>query len=140
MTQNLPDFSQRRTIAKHPDSQRMAKHMRTFAWRMEPCPLQSAAHDVINSGRTGETAKGRLGPDEQPSTAARWATLTQVCGEGLADICGDRQHPILPSLAFHKQFSAVPVQVIQHEGNHFSGAKTKTIIARADKSAIAKQF
>jgi len=104
----------------------MAKQMRTFAWRIESCPLESAAHNVINSGRTGEAAKGCPDPDEQPSTAALWPTVTQVCGECLADICGDRQYPIPPTLASHKQFPAVPVQVIQYEGNHLPGSETKT--------------
>jgi hypothetical protein len=120
MAQHLADLGQRHLRGDH-----LAGHRVTQAVRSDlggPGSSARAAH-----GR-GDGA-GRQRPDRRPRpqehlppTAGR-APPTRVAGDRVADVGGQRQPVLAPTLAMDKQFPPAPVDVIQRQGGDLAAAQ-----------------
>jgi hypothetical protein len=69
---------------------------------------------------------GALARMKTPATGAMWPTVTQVCGDGLADI-GRQRHGCGPTtFTVDSHLAGFPIDIFQIERNNFSGPQAQS--------------
>src|SRR2546425_658000 len=99
----------------------MAQQMCTFERWIQPGSLQRSTHDRTDPLAVGESTARRSHPDKDAPRRHRWSALTDVGGQRLADLMGQRQAIVACSLAADKEFPGFPLEIIEAQGHHFPG-------------------
>ena len=102
----------------------MPQQMRPFEIGVQSGALEGATNHTTNGGLAKAAARG-FQADKDLACRTRWTNPTQIANQSSAYIFRQRQS--FQSLAFaaDENLAALPVQVVQGHGQHFSAAQTE---------------
>src|SRR5262249_34733325 len=99
----------------------MAQQMGPLERWMQPGSLQRSTHNRTDAVAVGEATARRSPSDKDAPRRHRRSALTDVGGQRLADLIGQRQAIVACSLATDTECPGVPIEIIEAQGHHFPG-------------------
>src|SRR6516165_8934975 len=97
------------------------------------------SNDRSNAAGASKAAEGRSDAEEDSTNGALRPAVSQVCGDRLANVRGQRQVTTLTGLAPNTQLPCFPVDIIEFEERHLTCAQPQSGEHKQDGVIAAAQ-
>src|SRR6267142_4990924 len=147
MAQELSDLGKRCASTQQIGGEGVAEQVGPFELRVQAGALERAIDDTVDGAGADQATQRRPHADKDPPRRAGRTNVTQIVDQRRTDVRRQRQSPQSLALASDYNLTALPVQILQGQGDDLPSAQPQTgqeqqdrIVPLTDRrAAIAKR-